>query len=119
MIAANYIPFDFMLDAAAPEYKFFKLELTAEGNFQLSEINLIFDGAVTEDEEPAAEEVPVIEEVVEAPAEEEVPVVEEAIETPAAEEPSVIEAPQTFDFALFAAVTAIVSAAGCLISKKK
>ncbi len=85
------------------------------------------------EEEPVVEETPVeepaAEEVVEAPAEEapaeEAPaeepaeeVVEAVEEAPAAEE-VVEEAPQTFDFAVIAAVAAVIAAAGFAISKKR
>lgn len=69
------------------------------------------------EETPAEEEAP----VEEAPAEEEVVVeapAEETVEAPAAEE-TVEEAPQTFDFGVIAAVTALISAAGYAISKKR
>ncbi len=75
---------------------------------------------------PAAEE-PVVEEVVEETVEE--PVVEEpaaeevVVETPAVEETvvetPVVTAPQTFDAAVIAAISAVVSLAGYAISKKR
>lgn len=87
---------------------------------------------VTADEAPAAEETVEEAPVEETPAEEEAPVeeapveeevvveapAEETVEAPAAEE-TVEEAPQTFDFGVIAAVTALISAAGYAISKKR
>ncbi len=66
-------------------------------------------------ETPAATEV--AEEVVEAPAEEVAPVEEvvETVETPVATE----TAPQTFDLGVIAAITALVSAAGYALTKKR
>jgi len=66
--------------------------------------------------EEVVEEAPVVEEVVEEPA---VEVVEEVVEAPAAEETVVEEAPQTFDFGVIAAVSALVSAAGYALTKKR
>lgn len=81
------------------------------------------DEAPAAEEAPAEEEAPVEEEVPadEAPAAEETVVeapAEETVEAPAAEE-TVVEAPQTFDFGVIAAVTALISAAGYAISKKR
>ena len=81
-------------------------------------------------EEPVAEPVA---EAVEAPAEEtptaeeaveeeivEVPAVEEIAETPVIEEAAeVTEAPQTFDFGMIAAVSALISLAGFAVTKKR
>ncbi|MBQ4354664.1 MAG: LamG domain-containing protein, partial [Clostridia bacterium] len=69
-------------------------------------------------EEPVVEEPVVEEPVVEEPKEEvvETPAVEEVVETPAVEEPA---APQTFDAAVIAAVSALVAAAGYAVSKKR
>lgn len=65
-------------------------------------------------EEPVAEEVAVEETVVEQP------VVEEKVEEQPAVEENVTEtAPQTFDFGVFAAISAVVSMAGYMISKKR
>ncbi len=82
-------------------------------------------------EEPVVEEAPVVEEpvveeapVVEEPVVEEAPVVEEpvieevVVEEIAEEAPVVVEAPQTFDFGVIAAVSALLSAAGYALSKK-
>ncbi len=72
-------------------------------------------------EEPAVEEVvevieePVVEEIVEPIVTEEPEVVEE---TPV-EEPVVTVAPQTFDIGIVAAVSAVLSAAGYALTKKK
>lgn len=68
------------------------------------------------EETPVVEETPAEEEVVEAPAEEEV--VEEVVETPAAAE-VVEEAPQTFDFGVIGALTAVLALAGTVISRKR
>jgi len=124
LLAENFLAFDFMLDKTAPEYKFFKFEVTKCGEgydlIQIADINLIFDGAEAVVEEVVEE--PVVEEVVETPVVEE-PVVEEVVETPVVEEvvveTPVVDAPQTFDAAIIAAVAAVVSLAGYAISKKR
>ena len=116
-------------------YKYFQFqsEGALSGCFQVSE--LVLTGTKVETaapvveeapavEEPAeeapveepAEEVPAEEEVVEEPAEE---VVEETVEEAPVEEETVEEAPETFDFAVIAAIAAAVSAAGYAISKKR
>jgi len=98
----DFTPFTFDADAAG-EYSYFKFEATSivgGGVMQISGINLL-SGAI-----------PAVDDVAETP-EEVVEPVEEVVETP------VVEAPQTFDFAIFAAVAAIVSAAGYAISKKR
>jgi len=114
----NFTPFTFAIDAPA-EYAYYKFEVTnivGGGVMQISGLNLL-TGAVTPSAAPAEEVVETpVEEVVETP-------VEEVVETPVVEEPvvetPVVEAPQTFDFAIFAAVAAIISAAGYAISKKR
>jgi len=74
LLAANETRFDFNLAAAAPEYKFFKYEITAmpdDGTtMQLSEIGLIYDGAVAEEGEevkPLETEAPETEPETDAP----------------------------------------------------
>jgi hypothetical protein len=67
-------------------------------------------------EEPAAEEAPAEEAPVEEPAEEVVE--EEVVEAPAAAV-VVEEAPQTFDFGVIAAISALVSLAGFSLTKKR
>lgn len=74
--------------------------------------------------EPADEEAPAeVEEVTveEEAAEEEVVTIEEPVVTaePVAEEPTEKTAPQTFDFGIFAAISALVSLAGYAFSKKR
>lgn len=73
--------------------------------------------------EPVAEEPAVVEEVAveEEPAvEEEVVTVEEpAVEAETVEEPTAETAPQTFDFGIFAAISALVSLVGYAFSKKR
>jgi hypothetical protein len=70
-------------------------------------------------EEPVAEEAPaeeVVEEAVEEPAEE---IVEEVVEEAPAAAAVVEEAPQTFDFGVIAAISALVSLAGFSLTKKR
>lgn len=87
--------------------------------------------AAEETAEPVAEETPVAEEVPAAEAEEETAAEETPVET-AEEEPAVEEvvteapvveaeetAPQTFDLGIAAAVSALVSLAGYMVSKKR
>ena len=68
------------------------------------------------EEAPAAPEAPAAEEVVEAPVEE---VVEAPAEEPAEVAEVVEEAPQTFDFGVIAAISALVSLAGFAFTKKR
>ncbi|MBQ2277226.1 MAG: hypothetical protein II333_01535, partial [Clostridia bacterium] len=67
-------------------------------------------------EEPAAEEAPAEEVPVEEPAEE---IVEEVVEEAPAAAAVVEEAPQTFDFGVIAAISALVSLAGFSLTKKR
>jgi hypothetical protein len=68
-------------------------------------------------EEPAAEEAPAEEVPVEEPAEEIVE--EEVVEEAPAAAAVVEEAPQTFDFGVIAAISALVSLAGFSLTKKR
>ena len=63
--------------------------------------------------------VELLTETVAAPVVEETPAVEEPVEEAPVEEETVEEAPETFDFAVIAAIAAAVSAAGYAISKKR
>ena len=69
--------------------------------------------------EAPAEETPTAEEAVEEEIVE-VPAVEEIAETPVIEEAAeVTEAPQTFDFGMIAAVSALISLTGFAVTKKR
>ena len=56
LLAENELPFDFMLEKAAPAYKFFKYEITKSGGdlIQLGSLNLIYDGAEAAEGETVA-----------------------------------------------------------------
>ncbi len=77
------------------------------------------EAPVEEVVETPVEEVAPVEEVVEAPAEEVAPVEEVVEEAPVVEEVVEEVAPQTFDFGVIAAVTAVLSLAGFAVSKKR
>ncbi len=92
----NFTPFTFAIDSPA-EYSYYKFEVTnivGGGVMQISGLNLL-TGAVTASAAQA----------------------EPAEETAAAPAPE--SAPQTFDVGVIAAVTAVISAAGYSLSKKR
>lgn len=105
---ANFTPFTFVIDTPA-EYNYYKFEVSAveSGTLQISGLNLL-TGSVVASEAPAEE---IVGEAVEEPVVEDA--VEEVVEAPVA------EAPQTFDVAVLAAVSAVLSLAGFAVSKKK
>ncbi len=103
------------------EIAVFKKALTAD---EIAAISCYDPNAPVAEAAPAVEETPAVEE---APAVEETPAAAEVVETPAVEEvveaPAaaevVEEAPQTFDFGVMAALTAVLAMAGTVISRKR